>query len=148
MREPEEKPQSWAASLRAKHSDLLTINHIPLGGRTGGRRRLSREKWEVGGELWGRGEEAICYLICSRLKSQAEDFHLLRSLFLLLFLLSVFMWLFFPRTAGTNSPLVFSSSGSTHCHTPCTDGEKHTRTHDQFWLRLRLSGKPNPTQSL
>lgn len=40
----------------------------------------------------GRGDgEAICYLICSRLKSLAEDFHLLHSLFLLLFLLSVFM---------------------------------------------------------
>lgn len=37
MREPEEKPPSWAASARAKRSDLLTINHIPLGGRTGGR---------------------------------------------------------------------------------------------------------------
>lgn len=86
-----------------------------MGG--GGGVRDEREGEGRGGRRGGGGE-AICYLICSRLKSQTEDFHPLRSLFLLLFLLSLFMCLFFPLTAGTHSTLAFSSS-SAHCLTQC-----------------------------
>lgn len=42
----EKKAPSWAASLRAKRSDLLTINHIPLGGRTGGKEGGAEEEEE------------------------------------------------------------------------------------------------------